>query len=296
MHIIFISLSILKGFFYAKKMKKIAIQGIQGAFHEVAAQKHFGKDIQVVECLSFKELCEALQHEKVDYAIMAIENTIAGSLLPNYALIREYKFKIIGEVFLNIKMNLMTLKNVNLDEISVVESHPIALQQCKEYIYENMPNAKMRESNDTAESAKDLRDSNDTHKAIIAAERCSELYDLDILEKGIETNKHNFTRFLILNKDGITSNENNKASLSLQLGHEVGSLATILTIFKTHHVNLTKIQSVPIIGSPYEYHFHIDIEWKDNQEYESALNEIIKKVSSFSLLGEYKKAKYSLNN
>ncbi len=277
-------------------MKKIAIQGIQGSFHEVAAQKYFGKDIQVAECLSFKELCEALHHDKVDFAIMAIENTIAGSLLPNYALIREYKFKIIGEVFLNIKMNLMALKNVTLTDVNVIESHPIALQQCKEFVYENIPYAKMKESNDTAESAKNLRDSKKTYKAIIAAERCAELYDLEILEKGIETNKHNFTRFLILNKDGVSDIENNKASLSLQLGHEVGSLATILTIFKTHHVNLTKIQSVPIIGSPYEYHFHIDVEWKENQEYEKALNEIIKKVSSFSLLGEYKKATYSLNN
>ncbi len=277
-------------------MKKIAIQGIRGAFHEVAAKKFFDAEIEVVECFTFKSLCDELYHQNVDYAVMAIENTIAGSLLPNYALLREYRFRIIGEVYLNIKMNLMTIPGVNMEDIQVVESHPIALQQCKEFVYERIQNAVMRESNDTAESAKNLADSKDLNRGIIAAERCAEIYDLEIKEKGIETNKQNFTRFLVLGREAIEEPVNNKASLSLQLGHEVGSLADILHIFKENQINLTKIQSVPIIGMPYEYHFHIDIEWGDYENYQYAINKVIKKASTFSLLGEYKKGEYSLNN
>lgn len=274
---------------------RVAIQGIRGAFHEVAAKKHFGEDIVIVECLTFKSLCIALEREDVDYAIMAIENTIAGSILGNYSLIRDYKFHVTGEVYLNIKMNLLTLPGVKLNAIKTVESHPIALQQCKEYLYEHLATAALRESNDTAESARDLSASKDTSKAVIAADRCATLYGLEIKKAGIETNRQNFTRFLALSREPVKDTANNKASISLQLGHEPGSLADILTTFKMNNLNLTKIQSLPIIGKPYEYHFHIDFEWENYTDYEQAIEEVKARARNFNLLGEYKKATFGLN-
>ncbi|ELR69643.1 Prephenate dehydratase [Fulvivirga imtechensis AK7] len=274
---------------------KVAIQGIRGAFHEVAAKKHFDNDISIVECLTFKSLCDALKDGKVDHAVMAIENTIAGSILGNYSLIRDYRFHVIGEVYLNIKMNLLTLPGVALKNIKTVESHPIALQQCKEFLYEQLSHAVLRESNDTAESARDLGISGDTTKAVIAADRCARLYGLEIKRAGIETNKQNFTRFLALSRVPVKDNSNNKASISLQLGHEPGTLADILTIFKANGANLTKIQSVPVIGKPYEYHFHIDFEWEDYSRYEKTMEEVEDKALSLHLLGEYKKAFFGLN-
>lgn len=273
---------------------KIAIQGIRGAFHEAAAKKHFGDDIEIVECSTFKNLCETLQNGHADRALMAIENTIAGSILGNYALIHEYRFHVLGEVYLNIKMNLMTLPGVNLSDIQVVESHPIALQQCQEYIHQQL-NATCKESNDTAESARDLAASNDKTKAIIASKICAELYGLEIKEEGIETHKQNFTRFLALGREDDKSLDNNKASLRLQLGNEVGSLADVLMAFKENEVNLSKIQSIPIIGTPYEYYFHIDVEWSDYDKYQTALSLVGTKTRSLSLLGEYKKSTFELN-
>ncbi|MEX2335833.1 MAG: prephenate dehydratase [Fulvivirga sp.] len=273
---------------------KVAIQGIRGAFHETAARKHFGEAIDIVECSTFKTLCDTLKDGRADQALMAIENTIAGSILGNYTLIREYGFYVLGEVFLNIKMHLMTLPGVALSSVEVVESHPIALQQCHEYLYQNL-NVPLRESNDTAESARDLKKSGDTTKAVIASERCAELYSLEIKESGIETHHQNFTRFLVLGRSEVKDTENNKASLSLQIGHKVGCLADILVLFRDSGVNLTKIQSTPIIGTPYEYNFHIDIEWDAYQQYQKALSDVTGKVSAFRLLGEYRKSSYGLN-
>ncbi|MBL6448647.1 prephenate dehydratase [Fulvivirga sp. 29W222] len=273
---------------------KIAIQGIRGAFHEAAALKHFGDTIEIVECDTFKSLCDTLKSSIADKALMAIENSIAGSILGNYTLIHEYGFYVIGEVYLNIKMNLMTIPGVAISDISVVESHPIALQQCQEYIHKNL-NATCKESNDTAESARNLSLSSDTSKAIIASKICSELYNLEIKQEGIETHKQNFTRFLILGREDDKSLGNNKASLRLQLGNEVGSLANVLVAFKENEVNLTKIQSIPIIGAPYEYDFHIDVEWADYDRYQSALAEVETKTRALSLLGEYKKSSFELN-
>lgn len=273
---------------------KVAIQGIRGAFHESAARKYFGEDIEMVECLTFKSLCDTLRDGGADRALMAIENTIAGSILGNYALIREYGFFVHGEVYLNIKMNLMTLPGVELSDIEVVESHPIALQQCHDFLHQEL-GVPLRESNDTAESARNLAVSGDSTKAVIGAEICAQLYGLNILKSGIETHKQNFTRFLVLGREENKSTENNKASLSFQLSHEIGCLADVLTLFKENGVNLTKIQSTPIIGSPYQYNFHIDIEWDDYQHYQDAVEDVGAKVAAFRLLGEYKKSTYGLN-
>jgi prephenate dehydratase len=273
---------------------KIAIQGIRGAFHEKAAKKHFGEDIEIVACQTFKDVCDSVKSLSSDFAVMAIENTIAGSLLPNYSLIREYQLKVVGEVYLNIKMNLMTIPGVELSKVEIVESHPIALQQCKEFVYENLE-AVLSETYDTAGAARDLEISQRTDMAIIAGEDCASIYNLEIREKGIETNKQNFTRFLILATEGEIEKPN-KASLSFQIKHKSGCLVDVLSIFQENDINLTKIQSVPIIGSPYEYNFHVDIEWSKRSNYEKALQKILKKTTAVSLLGAYKKATYKLNN
>ncbi|MBN4062313.1 MAG: prephenate dehydratase [Flavobacteriales bacterium] len=271
---------------------KIAIQGITTSFHDLAAKKHFGEGMETVPCLSFKELCEAVKTGRTDNAVMAIENTLAGSLLPNYNLISEYHLKIIGEVFVHIQMNLMALPDVKLEDIKCVQSHPIAIQQCAEFLW-GLNGIEIREREDTAICAKEIKEKNLVDTAAIANEAAAKLYGLRILEKRIETYKQNFTRFLVLSRSSVQNEKNNKASLCLQLGHYEGSLAEMLIIFKENSINLTKIQSVPIMGKPYEYSFHVDLEWTDYNDYEKALQTVLKKASNVSVLGEYQKGEFS---
>lgn len=275
-------------------MKKIAIQGITGSFHEMAAKKYFGPDIELLECDTFNTLCVELHRNKVDYAVMAIENTLAGSMLPNYALLREYPFKIIGEVFLHIRMQLMALPQTSLTDIKYVYSHPIAIRQCAEYL-SRLPGITIVERNDTAGSAKEIRDNQLHDVAAIAGTLAAELYDLQILERNIETYKKNYTRFLVLALQGNITPENNKASVCFELGHYAGALARVLNILAQERINLTKIQSIPILGKPYEYSFHADLEWDDYPQYEKAIHTILKEVSNLSILGEYKKGSYQLD-
>jgi prephenate dehydratase len=270
------------------KHVKVAIQGITASFHEAAANKFFGDEIEVIECLTFNNLCETLKTGRAEFAVMAIENTLAGSLLSNYSLIQDYHFKIVGEVFLRIHMNLLAFPGVKKHEINFVHSHPIAIRQCAEFLW-SLPNVKIIEKEDTALCAKEIAEQKMTDVAAIASESAAQKFKLNILEKGIETNKKNFTRFLVLNKQDIHSENNNKASLSFQLQHRSGSLADALMIFKENEINLTKIQSVPVMGKPYEYSFHIDLEWENYSNYTKALNYLIKIVSNLTVFGEYKK-------
>jgi prephenate dehydratase len=267
---------------------KIAIQGIAGSFHEVAARYFFGPEIETKECDTFRILCQSLKDDEVDYCAMAIENTIAGSILPNYALLREFQFKIIGEVFIHIQMNLMALPGVKIEDLKFIHSHPIALNQCAEYL-NTLKHAKLVEKNDTAESAKVIQEENLRDTAAVASIAAAEMYGLEILEKRIETNKQNFTRFLILSKTMVDKPENNKASISFELCHQIGALADILLIFRDNNINLTKIQSIPIIGKPYEYQFYVDLEWDGRENYENAVFQMLKKVTNFTVLGEYPK-------
>jgi len=273
-----------------RKKLKVAIQGIATSFHEVAAMHYFNQPIETVECLSFHALCESLKHGQSDVAVMAIENSIAGSILPNYFLLQDYHFNIIGEIYLPIHMHLLALPGVNLQNIKIIESHPMAIRQCSEYLH-RLNGVDVRESDDTALSAQRVAEKQLKDTAAIANEYAAKKFGLNILEKRIETHKKNFTRFLILSSNPEEINNSNKASMCFEVRNEAGSLADALTVFKNHNINLTKIQSIPIIGKPSEYSIHVDLEWKKRKEYDKALQIVLRKVRNLNVLGEYKKAK-----
>lgn len=273
-----------------KKKLKIAIQGITTSFHEVAAFTYFQEPVTTIECLSFHALCESLKNGEADYAVMAIENSIAGSILPNYFLLQEYHFSIIGEIYLPIHMHLLALPGVELKDIKIIESHPMAIRQCSDYLYK-LKGMQIMESDDTALSARKVKEQKLRNTAAIANEYAAKKFGLNILEKRIETHKKNFTRFLILTRKTNVSIDSNKASLSFEVANEVGSLADALMTFKTNSINLTKIQSIPIIGKPSEYSIHVDVEWKRRKNYDTAIQQVLRQVRNLNILGEYKKAK-----
>jgi prephenate dehydratase len=226
---------------------------------------------------------------------MAIENSIAGSILPNYFLLQSYHFNIVGELYLPIHMHLLALPGVKIKDIKTVESHPMAIRQCSEYL-QGLNGIELRESDDTAYSAKRVKELKLKNTAAIANEFAAKKFGLQILDKRIETHKKNFTRFLILTKKGEANNtEGNKASLSFEVANEVGSLAEALMTFKNFNINLTKIQSIPIIGKPSEYSIHVDVEWKRRKSYDDAMRNVLRQVKNLNILGEYKKAKIEYN-
>lgn len=270
------------------KKKRVAIQGIRASFHEEAAFKFFGNDIETVECDSFKQTCEVLKQKKADYVVMAIENSIAGSLLPNYTLLREYNFPIVGEVYLPIQLHLLALPGVKFEDIKFVQSHPIAIRQCSDF-FDEFPHLQVIESSDTAACAKKIREENLTDTVAIANQLAAKLYDLEVMERRIESNKKNYTRFLILTDKPSESTDINKASLSFQVGNSVGSLAAVLNILAEHQVNLSKIQSMPVLGKRNEYNFYVDIEWKNQPDYDSAIRKVLKHTVNFTIMGEYQK-------
>lgn len=269
---------------------RIAIQGGNASFHDIAARNYFGNGIETIQCSSFRKLCDVLKKKEADYAIMAIENSIAGSILGNYSLMREYRFKIIGEIQLRIEQNLMVLKGTRLEDIKKVRSHYMALLQCREFLNKH-PQMQVEEYHDTADSAKAIHEDHDTEVAAIAGRYAAELYNLDIVAEGIETEKKNYTRFMVLsNNKKEKVEEVNKATLSFQLPNQVGALAEVLRIVVENDVNLTKIQSIPIVGRPNEYTFYVDCEFSDYNKFKRAI-EINSIVRELNILGEYKKGK-----
>lgn len=271
-----------------RKKTKVAIQGIATSFHDVAARQYFGDAIEALECLSFHQLCETLDADQSDFAVMAIENSIAGSILPNYFLLQQFHFSIIGEIYLPIHMHLLVLPGVKLSQLKTIESHPMAIRQCSEYLH-RLDNIAIRESDDTAWSARKIKEGKLTDTAAIANEFTAKKFGLQILEKRIETHKKNFTRFLILAKRSKGSDAGNKASLCFEVANEVGSLADALMTFKSNQINLSKIQSIPIIGKPSEYSIHVDVEWRKRKNYEVAMQQVMRQVKNLNVLGEYKK-------
>ena len=272
------------------RKSKIAIQGIAASFHEVAALTYFGPSIETIECLTFFDLCESLKNEQADYAVMAIENSIAGSILPNYFLLQEYHFQIIGEIYLPIHMHLLALPGTKISQLKTIESHPMAIRQCSDYLH-RLNGIEIRESDDTALSAKRIGEKKLKGVAAIANEFAAKRFGLEILEKRIETHKKNFTRFLILSRRNGSPDDSNKASISFEVANEVGSLAEALMTFKANSINLTKIQSIPVIGKPSEYSIHVDLEWKSRKKYDVAMRTVMRQVRNLNVLGEYKKGK-----
>jgi len=273
-------------------IKKIAIQGGYGAFHEIAAIKYFGsEDIEIVPRNTFKDLFKALKEGKVDYGITAIENSIAGSILPNYMLLLESNMRIIGEVYLKITQNLVALPGQTIDDIKEVLSHPMAILQCQQF-FDNYPHIKLVEADDTALSAKLISDKKLYGVGAISSRLAAKKYNLEIIVESIETNDKNYTRFLILqakNGNEIDIKEINKASISFALAHKIGSLSKVLSILSYYGINLTKIQSMPIIGQEWQYQFFIDVEIDDYKMYLQSLEAIKPFTSGLIVLGEYKK-------
>ncbi|HPE75768.1 MAG TPA: prephenate dehydratase [Draconibacterium sp.] len=278
-------------------MKRVAIQGIAGSFHEDAARNYFGdEEIEVVECRSFQNVCELIDTDKVEIAVMAIENSIAGSLLQNYSLIRNYHLRIIGEIYIHIQMNLMVLPGVKRKDIREIYSHPVSFLQCNEYLEKYFPNVERKELGDNAKVARLISNEKINYAAAISNLRSAEMYGLQVIDKGIETIKKNYTRFWILSKHGNPTGGTNKASICFEVGHFYGALARVLNIFAEQKINLNKIQSIPILGKPNEYTIHVDIEWEDPEKYDKAIHQVLKSASSLSILGEYVRGELNIQN
>jgi len=273
-------------------IKSVAIQGVKGSFHHIVSQNYFSKDTQVVECLSFDGVVESLIEKETDAVIMAIENSIAGSIIPNYALIDTKNLHIVGEQYLDIQHNLMALPNQSLSDIEEVYSHPMALLQCKEF-FKKHPHIKLVEDKDTAEVAQRIQNKQLKGIAAIASTLAAELFQLEILAPSIQTIKHNETRFVVVKRENheIPIEEINKASLKFELDHKRGSLATILNVMSDCKLNLTKIQSLPKIETPWKYAFFVDVTFDEYSDYEKAKSIMKIMAQDFKILGEYVNAK-----
>ncbi len=275
--------------------KKIAIQGYPGAFHQIAVNCfHDGNPHEIVPVDTFDQLVEMVEQGKdADGGMMAIENTIAGSLLNNYQLLNNSKLHIAGEVFLRIKQNLMALPGKKIEDLEEVHSHPIAIAQCRQF-FKQYPSIKLIDTLDTALSAKLIRDKGLENIGAIASTLAADLYEMDILAESIETNKQNFTRFLALEKGNAPRNSDreNKISICFSLPHEVGSLYKVMGVLVDNEANLTKIQSVPLIGSDFKYLFFIDFEMTKKTHLIQTLGAIRQITLGLKVLGQYQKGNY----
>lgn len=280
----------LIGIFFCYMETKIAIQGIKGSFHHQVAQEYFASEFDIDECMSFPDLVKSLLENQAQKGVMALENSIAGSIIPNYALIDNNNLHIIGEHYLDIHLNLMALNGQQINDIKEVHSHPMALLQCAPF-FSQYPHIKLVESGDTAETARRIQKQKLTGIAAVAAPIAAELYDLEILSAGIHTIQSNKTRFVIVktqNKE-LPKEEINKASIKFELDDTPGSLATILNVMNNSKLNLTKIQSMPIIETPFQYSFFVDVVFEKYKHYEKAKKILELMTTHFKVLGEYKK-------
>jgi prephenate dehydratase len=273
--------------------KKIAIQGGYGAFHEIAAHHYFeNEEIEILPRNTFRDMVHTLKDRQCDFGIMAIENSLAGSIIPNYNLIINSSMHITGEIYLRIKQNLVALPGMEISGIKEVYSHPMAILQCQDF-FDAYPHIRVIESMDTALSAKEVSEMGARELGAISSKMAAEKYGLEIIAEGIETNKMNYTRFLILAENGIVipEEEINKASIFFTVAHKFGSLSKILSILSYYEINLAKIQSMPIPGKDWEYMFFVDVEINDYGMYKRSLEAIGPFTPSIGILGEYKKGK-----
>jgi prephenate dehydratase len=272
--------------------KKVTIQGYEGSFHQVAARQFFGKNVEVIPCATFKEVVQIGEDAKQsDGAVMAMENSIAGSILPNYNLLQKSKLQVIGEVYLSISQNLLVYPGVKLEEIKEVHSHPMAILQCLDYLEDQA--WKLVESEDTALSAKQIRQHKRKNIAAIASKLAAQLYDLDVITPDIHTLKNNITRFLIMvpAKQKMEIADADKASIYFQTDHSKGILSKVLDKIAKGGANLSKLQSMPIPGSTFKYGFYADIEFEQKKQLDYLLTELKLMTNSFKVFGIYKKGK-----
>jgi len=269
---------------------RISIQGYEGSFHHAAAVLFFGKQVEVVPCDTFREVIASARNKKqTDGGIMAIENSIAGSILPNYNLLQKSKLVITGEIYLQVKQNLLVNPGVQLEDIKEVHSHTMALQQC--YNFLDKHNWKLVETDDTALSAKHIQQHKSKHIAAIASRLAAELYGLSVLAPDIHTLKNNYTRFLVLQREENAGNITgvNKASVNFQTDHSRGSLAKVLAKIAAGGINLSKLQSFPIPGTDFKYSFHADMEFGSTRKFYEVISRLKKLTTELKIYGIYKK-------
>lgn len=278
-------------------MKRVAIQGGAGAYHEIAAREYFkGEEVDIVPCSTFRDIFTEAAKDPALIGVMAIENTIAGSLLQNHDLLKINDLQIAGEHKLRISHSLAALPGSSICDIKEVMSHPMALMQCEEFL-DTLPGVKIVEHSDTALAAKDVREKNMVGTAAICSTFAAEMYGLEVVARGIETNKRNFTRFLILAQGEMLrevkkDNHINKSSMVFILPHNEGSLSKVLSVLSFYDINLTRIQSLPIIGREWEYQFYIDLTFTDFFRYRQSVDAIMPLISGLKILGEYREEKH----
>ncbi len=273
-------------------MAKVTIQGYEGSFHQEAARQFFGKTVEVIPCATFRDVVKTGANKKEsDGAVMAIENSIAGSILPNYNLLQKSNLKIVGEVYLQIKQNLLVNPGVKLEDIKEVHSHTMALQQCYDFL--DKYKWKLVETEDTALSAKHIHQHKSKHIAAIASKLAAELYQLNIIAPAIQTMKNNYTRFLILQREDMVLkiSDANKASVNFVTDHSKGSLARVLTTISEGGINLSKLQSFPIPGSDFKYSFHADMEFENMEQFQQVVEDIKPTIVELKIYGVYKNGK-----
>ncbi len=272
----------------------VVIQGYRGAFHEIAARSAFpGRELNIIPAHTFDELVDCVEDgKKADFGLMAIENTLGGSIMRNYRLLSDSDVSITGEIYLRIKQNLMVVPGTRLEDLNEVQSHPMAIAQCRKF-FRDYPHIRLVEAADTALSAKHIKEKKLTDVGAIASSLAADLYGLDILAEGIETHKKNHTRFLVLHKETPSrqSRPGDKVSVCFATRHEVGSLHSVLAVLGAYGANLTKIQSTPIIGKPWEYLFYVDFISSD-LGCQSAIDAIQPITTYFKILGIYPQGKH----
>lgn len=277
--------------------RKVVIQGIGGCNHYIAAKEFFSQDeVETIDCDTFRNLVNQVVKDPSKLGIMAIENTIAGSLLDNFNLLRQSGLVIVGEYKLRIKHALVALPGTEVRDIKEINTHPMAFRQCQEFL-DTLPNVKLVEKDDTAGSAKWIQENNLTDHAAICPAVAADLYGMNILADGIETNKRNFTRFLILANKAVAKEvirdicegpeDLNKSSIVFTLPHTSGSLSKVLTILSFYDMNLSMIQSMPIIGEEWRYQFYVNIQFTDYKRYRQAIDAILPLTKDLEILGEY---------
>lgn len=272
-----------------KAPARVSIQGFEGSFHQAAARQYFGKDVEVITCATFKEVVRiASARKESDGGLMAIENSIAGSILPNYNLLQRSSLKITGEIYLQIKQHLMVNPGVQIEDIREVHSHPMAIQQCLEYLDQH--HWRMVETEDTALSAKMVHQKKAKHVAAIASKLAAEMFGLHIIAPNIHTMKNNYTRFLVLQREEQVKPDDaaNKASVNFHTDHSRGSLARVLGKIADGGINLSKLQSFPIPGSDFKYSFHADMEFDDLKQFQKVVEDIRPLTASLKIYGIYR--------
>jgi prephenate dehydratase len=271
---------------------RVSIQGYEGSFHQVAARQFFGQNVEVIPCATFREVVKIAANEKESNGgVMAIENSIAGSILPNYNLLQKSSLQIIGEIYLPIKQQLLVNPGVKLEDIREVHSHPMAIQQCLEYL--DNYNWKLVETEDTALSAKHIHQHHSKHIAAIASKLAADLFELEVIAPNIHTLKNNYTRFLVLQPKEVAKAVEgaNKASVNFHTDHSRGSLAKVLTRIADGGINLSKLQSFPIPGSDWLYSFHADMEFETIDQFNNVMENIRPITADLKIYGVYKNGK-----